>query len=278
MALVIILVNLIILSSAVFPQERNIFDRLNSSKNHLVSGISESFEWYDIPVFAAYTARHYMQVDESKKLRLRAYYFEHEIQEGVGMNGRESFGSLDKDRIPYAILASRAVFTVGADIFTDIDISKNDYKHTFLFYKSLVYTHTLTELAKNWTYKERPDGSDGRSFFSGHSSTTFTAAAFLYREADDFIDGWEPVSDNKFLRTAAKTGAFTALYGWAGYVAFSRMRDNKHYFTDVAIGAAVGTLIGNFVYSGYFNNKEKNYDISLGIVNNVPNLSFYYKL
>jgi membrane-associated phospholipid phosphatase len=139
---------------------------------------------------------------------------------------------------------------------------------------SLIYTYTLTEFAKNWVHRERPDGSDDKSFFSGHSSTTFTAASFLYREANDFFDTWKGTSNNTTLRTSLKIASFTALYGWAGYVAYSRMRDNKHYVSDVVVGAAVGTLIGNLVYNGYFSNELSVLNnVSLCIVNDVPTVS-----
>jgi membrane-associated phospholipid phosphatase len=48
--------------------------------------------------------------------------------------------------------------------------------------------------------------------------------------------------------TGWKRVSFGALYGWAGYVGFSRIHDKKHYLSDVIVGAASGTLISYLVY------------------------------
>jgi len=80
----------------------------------------------------------------------------------------------------------------------------------------------------------------------------------------------------RFFRTSFKAASFSVLYGWAGYVAYSRMLDNKHYIIDVLIGAATGTIIGNLIYSGYFSREEKKYDFGLSILNQTPSLYFIY--
>jgi membrane-associated phospholipid phosphatase len=141
-----------------------------------------------------------------------------------------------------------------------------------LFYKSLVYTYTLTEFVKNWTYRQRPDSSDSKSFFSGHSSTSFAAASFLFLEVNDYLN--EKIPERTLSKFAAKFASFSVLYGWASFVAYSRLKDNKHYLSDVLIGALAGTLVSNLVYYSYITNKNKALNINLGIVNNSPSLSF----
>lgn len=37
-------------------------------------------------------------------------------------------------------------------------------------------------------------------------------------------------------------------FGWASIVGYSRMHADKHYFSDVAVGALVGALIGELYY------------------------------
>lgn len=61
----------------------------------------------------------------------------------------------------------------------------------------------------------------GRSMPSGHTAVAFAMATSL---SDDLHS----------------TGASIALYTAAGAVAWSRLNDNKHWFSDVAAGAAVG--------------------------------------
>ena len=136
-----------------------------------------------------------------------------------------------------------------------------------MFKKSLLYTYTLTEYIKNFVYRERPDKSDSRSFFNGHTSTAFAASTFLYRELNDFYDKWEVTRTDKSLRTTFKTATFGALYGWAGFVGYSRIRDGKHYLSDVLTGALVGTAVSYIVYELY-NNKEKSIpNFNLSVVN-----------
>ena len=39
-----------------------------------------------------------------------------------------------------------------------------------------------------------------------------------------------------------------ALYGWASYVAYSRIEIDRHYFTDVTVGALMGVLFEETYY------------------------------
>jgi hypothetical protein len=77
------------------------------------------------------------------------------------------------------------------------------------------------------TQRERPDGSNNRSFPSGHASITFATATVIERHL-----GWR-----KSLLA----------YGIASYVALSRLHDDQHWLSDVVFGAAVGTIAGRTV-------------------------------
>lgn len=70
----------------------------------------------------------------------------------------------------------------------------------------------------------RPDGSDNRSFPSGHASAAFGAATSI----------WE--------RRGAKEG-IPAL-AVAAFVGLARVKADKHYWRDVVAGAAIGTASG----------------------------------
>jgi len=80
------------------------------------------------------------------------------------------------------------------------------------------------------TRRQRPDGSDNHSFPSGHTASAFATASVLNRHL-----GW------KFGVPA---------YGFATYVAMSRMSANKHHMSDVIMGAAVGLAAGRAVTVG----------------------------
>ena len=77
--------------------------------------------------------------------------------------------------------------------------------------------------------------SDGqRSFPSGHAVAAFAAAAAVTAETSR----WWP-SERWVLGSA--------MYGAAGMVGLSRMYNNRHWASDIIMGAAVGTFAGNKV-------------------------------
>jgi len=93
--------------------------------------------------------------------------------------------------------------------------------------RAQIVTQTITYGLKVATQRERPDGSDGYSFPSGHASTTFASATVLQRHLG--------------LKAAVPT------YAIATYVAASRLYENRHHLSDVAFGATVGLIAGRTV-------------------------------
>ena len=73
--------------------------------------------------------------------------------------------------------------------------------------------------------------ADRQSFPSGHTSTAFAAAAAV-------------TSEIRRLHPKATPYVATVMYGGATLVGLSRMYHNKHWASDVALGAAVGTFSG----------------------------------
>jgi hypothetical protein len=84
---------------------------------------------------------------------------------------------------------------------------------------------------KNITKIERPDGSGFNSFPSGHTATAFAGAEFLWQEYKD-ISIWYGVSG---YLVATGTGFF-------------RIYNDKHWLTDVAMGAGIGILSTKIAY------------------------------
>jgi membrane-associated phospholipid phosphatase len=248
----------------------------NSTVNNIYKGFQESVTWYDIPIGIAYLSRKYFPNNNIGDIfNIPPTNVEKDISSDLGRSRRFSLGSIDKDYFPYAVFFSRFLVSTSLNLFTNVNITSDDYKRIFVFYKSLVYTHTLTEYIKGFVKRERPDGSDTKSFISGHTSTTFATVTFLYRELNDIYDNWTFTKNDPTLKTIMKISTFSLMYGWAGYVGYSRIRDNKHYLTDVIGGAAVGTLISYFLYDLYFDDEPSFFNnFSLGTQNNNFALSF----
>ncbi len=78
---------------------------------------------------------------------------------------------------------------------------------------------------KNTTNVTRPDGSDNKSYPSGHTATAFMAATMLTKEYSD-VSPWIGVGA---YSVAAATGLM-------------RVANNKHWLSDVLTGAGVGIL------------------------------------
>jgi len=89
----------------------------------------------------------------------------------------------------------------------------------------------LVLLGKNTANVERPDGSNTKSFPSGHTTTAFTLATFLHKEYGHI---------SPFYSVAG--------YGMATYAGIFRGLNNKHWHSDVLVGAGIGILFTNLGY------------------------------
>lgn len=96
---------------------------------------------------------------------------------------------------------------------------------------SLLLTQMITTGLKVNIDKERPNGANNEAFPSGHTSLAFTSATVLYEEFKDT----EPL--------LAYSG-----YAFALSTAYLRMAKNKHWFSDVILGSAVGMAVTKLVY------------------------------
>lgn len=124
-----------------------------------------------------------------------------------------------------AVRTSTDVLLIAMPVATlGVAIAKKDWKGIGIGAAEAAGTLAVTYGLKYAVHKRRPDGSDRRSFPSGHSSLVFTDASFLMRRY-----GW-------------KYGV--PAYALATYVAWGRVYAKKHDFWDVAAGAAIGTAIG----------------------------------
>jgi membrane-associated phospholipid phosphatase len=118
-------------------------------------------------------------------------------------------------------------------------------KHSFndkiglMFTGGIIMLGTVNTL-KYTTNQLRPDGSAENSFPSGHTANAFFGATILAKEYSDksiliAIGGYS---------VATATGAF-------------RMLNNRHWASDVLVGAGIGILSAEAAYSVYPWLKEK---------------------
>jgi len=130
-----------------------------------------------------------------------------------------------------ALLVLMPLSALSASYYID------DKKGDIELIKSLTATVAATEALKYATHKKRPDGKDFESFPSGHTSVTFSTAAYIHK----------------------RYGFERALlpYLAASYVGYSRVYSKQHYLEDVVAGAAVGILS-----SFYFTTENETFRIT----------------
>lgn len=90
---------------------------------------------------------------------------------------------------------------------------------------SCALSMAVTYGLKQTIHERRPDGTDDKSFPSGHTMIAFAGATMLQKEYGH-LSPWIPVAG----------------YAVATLTAVDRVRRNRHHWGDVAAGAAIGFL------------------------------------
>ncbi len=125
-----------------------------------------------------------------------------------------------------------------------LSLMNNKGEHKFLKKTSLLLQSEVLMVAMVYPMKriineERPDGGY-HSFPSGHTAQAFVAATFLHKEY----------------------GHKSVWYSVAGYtmattVGMCRMISNRHWASDVLVGAGIGVLSTNLVYLCHKHREKK---------------------
>jgi len=81
--------------------------------------------------------------------------------------------------------------------------------------------------------EEEASRSNRRSFYSGGTSQRFALMSYM-----------DAVAATRIRSRWARAASFAGFYGLAALTGVRQLERDKHYFTDVVVGAAAGTLIG----------------------------------
>ena len=113
---------------------------------------------------------------------------------------------------------------------------KKAFTHAEVMTLATIYAAGVSSVLKVTVREPRPnDGSDRKSFPSGHSTTAFAFASVVGAEH------------------SLPYGILA--YGLAAAVAYSRMNDNKHRLHDVVAGATIGTAYGLGIHYKHSKNR-----------------------
>lgn len=149
--------------------------------------------------------------------------------------------------IPYAAYYALDLFGVEA--------KHNIRDRTIILLTSYVVMSITVQGMKNGFGVERPDGSSKTSFPSGHTATAFLGAHLLFKEYKD-------------------TSPWIGITGYlsATTVGCLRVRNQKHWVSDVVTGAGIGMIsaeVGNLllpVFHNIFGIKDNNKHIVIAPV------------
>ncbi len=120
---------------------------------------------------------------------------------------------------------------------------------TALLIKSEIFMAAMVFPLKKITSVPRPDTGTQNSFPSGHTAQAFAAATFLHKEYG---------REHPFYSIMAYTTA-------AG-VGVLRVMNNRHWASDVLVGAGIGVLATNLAYLTHQNKWGKNHKKLSGMI------------
>ncbi len=151
--------------------------------------------------------------------------FEQDLQHNLRNRVGDDFGSDVDDYFQYAPVAELYL----ADMI-GVKSKNHWFDQTKYLLISNLITAGITQGLKYATIKTRPNGAPD-AFPSGHTSFAFDNATVLFNE---FYES-APVFACSGYAFAATTGVF-------------RMLNNKHWLSDVLVGAGIGMLVTELVY------------------------------
>ncbi len=111
----------------------------------------------------------------------------------------------------------------GSIIYTAINQKEKRWQHVSGAVAAHALNQGLNQAVKHLVGRERPDASDNKSFYSGHSSSSALSGILLCKQ-------------NRKLCGPA--------LGLAGLTAYLRVGANRHWLSDIGIGLMAGTVNG----------------------------------
>ncbi|MBD5391463.1 phosphatase PAP2 family protein [bacterium] len=122
----------------------------------------------------------------------------------------------NKNKLGDLMMVMSPAYALGMTVMAD------DADGAMQLAESVFAAQIASEGIKALQLERRPNGTDKKSFPSGHAAGAFSGAMFVHRRY-----GWRP---------ALVPYAMSAIAGW------SRVQARAHYWHDVAAGAAVSAL------------------------------------
>jgi len=193
-----------------------------------------------------------------------AFSLDPKIKESVYQQHTTSFDKVTVYGEKYGNVSYAGLFA-GGMYLTGIIIGDKEISTTGrMLVESVLYSGLVVSVIKYAVGRSRPYTNEGPSdlfdytfqeanvsFPSGHTAIAFTVSTVLAKRIDNPI-------------------ASVALYGLAGFTGYQRIYDNKHWFSDVFVGAAIGYFIGSSIVNS---EETRNREDFLSNVTLMPSIS-----
>lgn len=192
-----------------------------------------------------------------------AFSLDPKIKENVSQQHTTSLDNLTGFGEKYGTISYAGIFAGGMYLTGKIFGNKSIATTGRMLTESVLYSGLAVSLLKYTVGRSRPYTDEGPvtmftysfqeanvSFPSGHTATAFAISTVLANRIN-----------NPF--------ATVALYGLAGFTGYQRIYDNKHWFSDVFVGAAIGYFIGSSIVNSEENRESDNFWGSLDVMPSV---------
>lgn len=192
-----------------------------------------------------------------------AFSLDPKIKENVSQQHTTSLDNLTGFGEKYGTISYAGIFAGGMYLTGKIFGNKSIATTGRMLTESVLYSGLAVSLLKYTVGRSRPYTNEGPvtiftysfqeanvSFPSGHTATAFAISTVLANRIN-----------NPF--------ATVALYGLAGFTGYQRIYDNKHWFSDVFVGAAIGYFIGSSIVNSEENRESDNFWGSLDVMPSV---------
>jgi membrane-associated phospholipid phosphatase len=156
-----------------------------------------------------------------------------EVQDAIGSNTRDP-GDDASDYLRLALWGAPVVWG-------GISWARGDEARKFEVSVEAIGTAVLvTRLLKETTGRWRPDRLADNSFPSAHAASAFAGATLLAN----------------FIEQESESKLGYLFYLPAAYVGIERIHDNRHWATDVAAAAFLGTFFANLFFDAHYGSGE----------------------
>jgi hypothetical protein len=192
-----------------------------------------------------------------------AFSLDPKIKEEVNVQHTPALDNATGFGEKYGSISYAGIFAGGMYLTGKIFGNKSIATTGRMLTESVLYTGLAVSLLKYTVGRSRPYTEEGPatmftysfqeanvSFPSGHTATAFAISTVLANRIDNPI-------------------ATVALYGLAGFTGYQRIYDDKHWFSDVFVGAAIGYFIGSSIVNSEENRENDNFWGSLDVLPSV---------